>query len=67
MEIYTSDTSNIIRQDFMRFSSAERRLRQQQKAKAAEKRNVASLERLRDEMTRDDGLGSYGSYKCPIF
>lgn len=66
MEIYTSDTSYIIRQDFMRFSTDDRTRKQRQKL-ADKKRYTASLERLRERMSNDDGLGSFGSYKCPIF
>lgn len=66
MEMYTSDTSYIIRQDFMRFST-EDRLKKQWRKRADKRRHEASLERLREQMTKDDGLGSFGSYKCPIF
>ena len=66
MEIYTSHASYIIRQDFMRFSTEDRSKKQRRK-RADKQRYSASLERLRERMAADDGLGSFGSYKCPIF
>ena len=68
MEIYSSNTSDIIRQDFMRFSrrpAAEASI-EKDVAKAEEKVRE-SLDQYRAEMARDNGMGSYGTYKCPIF
>ena len=68
METHTKDASYIVH-DFTRFSTkAPRPLRTGRKEKVtAENCHAASLDRLRQDMTHDDGLGSYGSYKCPIF
>ena len=52
----------------MRFSRPESERRTGRKPKPVAKQDdTASLERLRNAMANDDGLGSYGSYKCPIF
>jgi hypothetical protein len=68
MDIYTSDTSYIIRHDFMRFSSESRRRDARATSEMADQKTVASaLEKLRREMTEDDGRSSFGTYKCPIF
>jgi hypothetical protein len=69
MEIYTSEASYIVRQDFMRFTTPEPRIRRtgRKELPVTKKDQAASLERLREAVAKDDGLGSYGSYKCPIF
>jgi hypothetical protein len=69
MEIYSRDTSEIIRQDFMRFSRRNRTAEVDNKKDAAkfEDQMRESLDQYRSEMANDNGLGSYGTYKCPIF
>lgn len=69
METYSSDVSYIIRQDFLRFSveTPTPKISRAQAKIAREKRIEADLEASRREMMNDDGLGSIGRYKCPIF
>ena len=69
MEIYSSNTSEIIRQDFLRFSrrgSAAQAGIETDAAKVEDKLRE-SLDQYRAEMAKDNGMGSYGTYKCPIF
>ena len=67
MDIYTSDTAYIIRQD-MQFSDKSGRERARvRKARLDRKAGDASLERVWQKMTEDDGRSSFGTYKCPIF
>lgn len=67
MEVYSSNTSDVVRGDFLKFS---RRGASAPAKKEMEKNEVKlrkSLEELRAEMAKDDGRGSYSTYKCPIF
>jgi hypothetical protein len=69
MNTYTTNTSDLIRQDFLRFSAGEpaqrarRRVMLDADAPVAEPSITGSLDELRSEMANDDGLGSYASYK----
>lgn len=69
MNSYTSNASDIIRQDFLRFSTAEPAMRSRRRVSfeadgpAAEPVLTGSLDELRQEMANDDGCGSYASYK----
>ena len=73
MNTYTRNTSEIIRNDFMRFSSgtpvsrARRRSGFDVDIPAVEAPFRGSLEDVRAEMADDDGSGSFASYKSPIF
>jgi len=73
MNIYTSNTSDIIRNDFLKFSggngagTARRRVRFETELPAVEPPFTGSLDDVRAEMADDDGQGSFASYKCPIF
>ena len=69
METHSSDTSYIIRHDFMRFSMDIRTTKgkKEETNRDSENHLEAGLEAARNEMTSDDGLGSLGKYKCPIF
>ena len=73
MNIYTSGTSEIIRNDFLRFSSntpgvrTKRRVLFDTEAPAVEAPFTGSLEDIRAEMANDDGQGSLASYKSPLF
>ena len=69
METYSSDTSYIIRHDFMRFSTDVRTTKglKTKKKINPKKRFEIGLEVTRDEMAHDDGRGTLGRYKCPIF
>ncbi len=70
---YTRDTSGIIRNDFLRFSSgtaaapARRQVGLDADGQMVEHAETGSLEDLRAEMANDDGLGSFASYKSPVF
>jgi hypothetical protein len=69
MEIYSSNTSEIIRHDFMRFNrrSGSADVRTEKETRSSEAKMRESLDQYRAEMANDDGKGSYGTYKCPIF
>jgi hypothetical protein len=73
MNTYTSNTSDIIRNDFLRFSSSTpgvrstRRVRFEADVATVEMPFTGSLEELRAEMAKDDGTGSLASYKSPQF
>lgn len=73
MNTYTSNTSDIIRNDFLRFSSsaaaspARRRVGLDADAPAVEPAFAGSLEEIRAEMANDDGSGSLSMYKSPVF
>jgi hypothetical protein len=68
MEPYSSEASYIIRQDFLRFSSERRTSKVKKEEKApSEKLIETALEATRKAMAHDDGMGSLGRYKCPIF
>ena len=68
MEVYSRNTSDIIRYDFLRFNRKTSVQKKRTEAEESfEKKINESLEQKRDEMANDDGLGSYGQYKCPIF
>jgi hypothetical protein len=69
MEVYSSNTSDIIRYDFVKFSKPRSagRTRVEEEARKVDSDVKDSLKQLRTEMENDNGLGSYGSYKCPIF
>ena len=69
MQVYSSNTSDMIRYDFVKFSTpnsatgaAPKKVEQISDANIKE-----SIEQRRVEMENDNGLGSYGSYKCPLF
>ena len=72
MNTYTSNTSDIIRNDFLRFSSntpstrSQRRVHFDTETSVAEACFSGSLDELRDEMANDDGSGSFASYKSPF-
>ncbi|HTH51556.1 MAG TPA: hypothetical protein VL501_06470 [Pyrinomonadaceae bacterium] len=67
MNTYTSNTSDIIRQDFLRFSAGTPTVRSRRRvnfeADAPAEPFTGSLDELRAEMANDDGQGSYASYK----
>ena len=67
MEVFSSNTADVIRYDFVKFnrSAAAAAAKKEERKQDAEVRE--SLEQLRAEMENDNGLGSYGSYKCPLF
>jgi hypothetical protein len=73
MNTYTSNTSDIIRNDFLRFSSkalgrrAKQRVPFDADATVIEPPFTGSLDEIRAEMANDDGTDSFGSYKCPVF
>ena len=73
MNIYTSNTSDIIRNDFLRFSSStpgvrgKKRVHFDAEAPAVEPPFSGSLDDIRAEMANDDGMNSFASYKCPVF
>jgi hypothetical protein len=72
MNLYTSNTSEIIRNDFLRFSGSTRKTsaRKQMALDAdagVEATTAPSLDDLRAEMAEDDGQGSFASYKSSIF
>lgn len=73
MNIYTSGTSEIIRNDFLRFSSntpgvrTKRRVLFDADAPALEPPFTGALDEIRAEMANDDGQGSFASYKSPLF
>ena len=69
METYSSDTSYIIRHDFMRFSTDVRTTKGEKAKKKInpKKRIEGGLQAFRNEMINDDGRGTLGRYKCPIF
>jgi hypothetical protein len=72
INIYTSNTSEIIRNDFLRFSSSAastkptRRVHFDADAPVVEPPFTGSLDDLRADMANDDGLGSFASYKSPV-
>jgi hypothetical protein len=72
INIYTSNTSEIIRNDFLRFSSSTaatrptRRVHFDADAPAVESPFTGSLDDLRADMADDDGSGSFASYKSPL-
>ena len=69
---YTSNTSDIIRNDFLRFSSgtaatpARRRVGLDADGAVVESTFTGSLDEVRAEMANDDGSGSFASYKSSI-
>ena len=73
MNIYTSNTSDIIRNDFLRFSSntpgarSRRQVHFDTEIPAVETPFTGSLDEIRAEMANDDGSGSFASYKSPLF
>jgi|GEM_PF-5469617 len=73
MNIYTSNTADIIRNDFLKFSggssvaATRRRVRFETELPAVEPPFAGSLDDVRAEMADDDGQGSFASYKSPIF
>lgn len=73
MNIYTSNTSDIIRNDFLKFSSGAAGPRSRRPvlfdadAPAIETPFSGSLDDIRAELADDDGTGSFGSYKSPLF
>ena len=73
MNTYTSNTSDIIRNDFLRFSSStpgarsRRRVSFDADGATVEQPFTGSLDELRAEMASDDGQGSFASYKSPLF
>lgn len=72
MNTYTSNTSDIIRNDFLRFSSNTPGARTRRRVFDADATPVetpftGSLEELRAEIANDDGMGSFASYKSPQF
>ena len=73
MSSYTSNTSDIIRHDFLRFSSGtplartRRRSTFDTEVPAVETPFTGSLDDLRTEIANDDGSGSFASYKSPVF
>jgi len=73
MNVYTSNTSEIIRNDFLKFSSStpgskvRRLVHFDADSPAVETNFTGSLDDLRAEMANDDGTGSFASYKSSIF
>lgn len=69
MEIYSRNTSEIIRQDFMRFARPGRaaEVRTDKEPGKVEEKLRESLDQYRAEMANDNGMGDFGTYKCPIF
>ena len=68
MEVYSRKTAGVIANDFLKF---DRRRKAPSRANNAAPRSDEAATRLleqhRAEMANDDGRGSYGTYKCPIF
>ena len=67
MEVYSSNTSDVIRDDFLKFSRRGAAVPAKKEKSKVEDNLRKSLDELRAEMSNDNGRGSYGSYKCPIF
>ena len=69
MEVHSSNTADVIRYDFIKFTRSAKaaRVRAKKEEINQELDTRESLEQLRAEMENDNGLGSYGSYKCPVF
>lgn len=68
MEVYSTNTSEIIRNDFTKYQKRRSSVgvaKPDNKESEAELRR--SLDQLRSEMADDDGRSSFGTYKCPIF
>lgn len=69
MEKYSCNTSEIIRHDFTRFTrrASAIKTRPEKDAVSSEDKIKESLDQHRAERANDNGMGSYATYKCPIF
>lgn len=70
MQTYSRNTSDIIRYDFVKFTRRVPRKGPEEgntEIPKADDQLSKDLEEYRAGLANDDGRGSYGSYKCPIF
>jgi hypothetical protein len=69
IEIYSRYTSDVIRHDFLKFDrpNSAAKTSNQKDPVAIDEKIRESFEQARAEMANDNGLGSYGTYKCPIY
>jgi hypothetical protein len=68
MDIYSRNTSDMIRYDFIKFTRREKdTMPKVTETPKADDKVSRALEEYRAQLANDDGRGSYGSYKCPIF
>jgi hypothetical protein len=70
MEVYSSNTSEVIRHDFLKYqrrTSASRPQSNPDITVRPDDKIRESFDRARAEMADDNGRGSYATYKCPIF
>ena len=67
MQTHSRNTSDIIRYDIVKFSRRDAVTNVNTDTPKAEDKVSKALEEYRAELVNDDGRGSYGTYKCPIF
>ena len=69
MDVFSRNTSDVIRYDFIKYNRRKCARDDATKKDTLDHEEYLrrSLEQFRSEMANDDGRGSYGTYKCPIF